>query len=160
MVCAPSAFQDSGGYTTRDIISSAIESCKCMGYQIDGINLSALGEGEDEPLGGSGTCYGGSSGLPAEPTEDVESSAGDNASTQASVTSTVQEDTSGSSKASATFIPASGTSIAENANDSPASSASTISASGTGAASTMQAQQVMASLVAIAASAMSFSYVF
>jgi hypothetical protein len=160
MLCAPSVFKDGAGYTVRDIISAAIESCKCMGYQIDDINLSALGEAEDESLGGGGTCYGGSSSRQAEPTEDNESSAGDDAGTMASVTSTPQEDASTSSKASATFIPASKISTAEIANDSPGSSASSASASGTGAASTIQAQQVLAFLVATAASAVSFSYIF
>lgn len=157
MVCAPSVFQDGAGYTTRDIISSAIESCKCMGYRIDGINLSALGEGEDVLLGQA--CYSGTPTRQAEPTEEKESSASDNAGTQASVTSTAQEDASISSQASATFIPATRSSTAGTGGSSASSGASSTSASVVGAVSTVRPQQILSFFVAIAASAMSLSYV-
>lgn len=159
MTCAPSTFQDGAGYTAKDIISSAIQSCNCMGYQIDDIDLSALGEGDSKLLGQA--CYSGSPSPQAEPTAVEESSASDSAGTLVDDnTSLAQEDVPTSSVASATFIPATRSPTAGTANDSASAATSSTSASGTGTASIVQAQQILALSVAIITSAMFFSHGF
>lgn len=158
MACAPSTFQDGAGYTAKDIISSAIQSCNCMGYQIDDIDLSALGEGDTKLLGQA--CYSGNPSPQAEPTAVEESSASDSAGTLADDTSSAQEDVPTSSVASATFIPATRSPTAGTANDSASPATSSTSASGTGTASIVQAQQILALSVAIITSAMFFSHGF
>lgn len=158
MNCAPIAFeQDGAGWTAKDVVAQAIQSCKCMGYSIDNVDLSTLQGGDDKvPVE---ECYSGSpGGEQSEDTANEESSASDNAGTIAGVASTAQEDEPTSSEAPGTFVPATRTSIPVSASDSTSASISA-TAAGTGAASTIQAQQVMAFFIATVTSFVSFSYI-
>lgn len=130
VVCAKDTFADASGTTPRQLVESAQAQCKAIGYEVTGVDLSALdGAGDDKNNINSGEGSGSN-----------DANDDDDAAASEAIT-----DTPTFASSAASTAPA----IQKSASSTPAQSSSPAkTAAPTGAGVALKAQHVLASLVA------------